>query len=208
MGLMSLDDVKDSLRITSSVDDDFIEEQIEVVSEAIEIYCRRKFEQKTYTETFYASDYRYRRGPIELFVYPVKQINSVISGGTNLGDYRLHPESGHVFREYGFFFGEDLVIEYIAGYEKIPALIKSVLVSVVGERYAKKSAGVALSFGSDVQRVSIPGTISIDFDYSLMNNDRVVTMGTILGSHVNVLDYFRSNRAVVPTGKLSYVTSV
>ena len=78
----------------------------------------------------------------------------------------------------------------------------------MGERYNKKSSGVDLNFGSDVQRVSIPGAISIDFDYSLSNNERKSAYGVILGSNSNILDDWRSERSVIGSGKLEYVEAV
>ena len=104
-----------------------------------------------------------------------------------------------------FFAGEETVIEYDAGYATIPSAILSVLDSLVGERYNKKSSGVDLNFGSDVQRISIPGTISLDFDYSLSNNERKSAYGSILGNNANILDDWRSDRAVLGSDKLIYV---
>jgi len=96
----------------------------------------------------------------------------------------------------------------LAGYATIPTIILTVLDSLVQERYNKKVAGVDLNFGSDVQRVSIPGTISIDFDYSLSNNERKSSYGSIIGSYANILDDWRSERSVVGNSTLQFVEAL
>jgi hypothetical protein len=119
----------------------------------------------------------------------------------------VHGPSGRIIKTDGtYFFGaEETVILYDAGYETLPSTIQSVLDSVVQERYNKNTSGVDLNFGSDVQRISIPGAISIDFDYSLNNNDRKSAFGVILGANLNILDPYRSERAILGESKLIYV---
>lgn len=208
--LVTLADMKTYLNIdvADTSNDAFLTTQIEIVSEAVEGYCRRKFEKRTYTQTFYSDDYP-RSSTIQLAVYPVSSILSVTDG--TLDTLRLNKPSGILKRKDGYFFGVDeTVIEYVAGYEyaDIPKLIKSVVYGVVEERYSKKSSGIGLNFGTDVQRVSLPGTISVDFDYTLSNNDRTTTFGGIIGNYLNVLDSFRSERAIYGAGALTYLEEV
>ena len=87
----------------------------------------------------------------------------------------------------------------------MPTTIQYVVKAIVEERYNKKLSGVSLNFGSDVQRISIPGTISIDFDYTLTSNDRVNAFGNLLGSYLNLLDFYRSERAILGASRLNYV---
>jgi len=105
-----------------------------------------------------------------------------------------------------FLEGNILEIVYVAGYAALPAPIKSVELSILEERYNKKKSGISLNFGSDVQRVSIAGTISVDFDYSLQSNERVSAYGTILGNYINVLDQYRSERVLTGSGMITYVS--
>jgi hypothetical protein len=206
--LVTLANMKSYLGVSGSDDDTFLTEQIGIVSEAIEAYCRRKFKEAAYVQTFYASDYG-RAHTLDLAMYPVKTITSIEEDGiAYLSDsYRVQKEVGRLTRVDGFHYGTLTVVEYTAGYADadIPKLLQGVVYTIVSERYTKKKSGVNLNFGSDVQRVSIPGTISIDFDYSLSNNDRTTPFGVILGAHLNVLDYYRSDRAVLGAGKLTYV---
>jgi len=207
--LVSLDNMKTYLGINNTTYDEFLTEQLNLISDVVEAYCRRKFSEATYIQTFYAGDCDYSRH-LQTFHFP---IISVEDGDIELDgealdatEYRVHKPSGTITRKSGFFFSSDeTVITYTAGYETIPTPIQSVVKTLVAERYNKKTAGISLDFGSDVQRISIPGAISIDFDYSLQNNERSSAFGSILGSQANVLDFYRSERAVLGSGKIEYV---
>ena len=205
--LDTLDNVKTKLGITGTEYDDFLNDQITLISDVIESYCRRKFALTSWIQTFYKDDLTQIRD-LELFHFPVDELTALTIDEVenDVAEIRVHKPTGILKRKNGgSFYGEEIVVEYSAGYEEIPSPILEVLYSLVGERYNKKKSGVNLNFGSDVQRISIPGAISIDFDYSLANNDRKSAFGTILGNYANVLDSYRSERAVVGSGKLEYV---
>ena len=211
--LVSLADMKAYLGIGDNSQDAFLTFQIELVSEAIEGYCNRKFEQNSYTQTFYTQQFEQYPITIPLFHYPVDSITSIVEKsvisdpGVAVEDYVVHSPTGKLTKMFGRFFCQGSILEvvYDAGYATIPILIQNVVYGVVQERYNKKVNGVDLNFGTDVQRISIPGTISIDFDYSLNNNERKTHFGQILGSYVNTLDSFRSERSVVGDLRVSYV---
>lgn len=209
--IVTLAEMKTYLGIDSgnTTNDAFLTQQLILIQSAVEAYCRRKFELATYRQTFYSSDYP-KNSEMTLFHYPVVSIDSIAQDTEDIIGYRTQKEFGILTYNTGFFWGEETVVEYEAGYahEDIPPLVSSVIYSLVQERYNKKVAGVDLNFGSDVQRISIPGTISIDFDYSLQNNERKSTFGTILGNYVNVLDYFRSERTIIGNSTLTYVEVV
>jgi hypothetical protein len=198
--------MKTYLGITGSTYDAFLTEQLNLVSDTVEAYCRRKFELLDYVQTYYYGDYIPSLN-LQTSIFPATVITSVVEDGVTVSaaDYRVHKPSATIIRTAGmFFYAEETVVTYTAGYATIPTPIDSVVKTVVQERYNKKVSGVDLNFGSDVQRVSIPGTISIDFDYTLSNNDRKSAYGVILGSQVNVLDDWRSDRAVLGEGKLIF----
>jgi len=209
--LDTLANVKSRLGITTSDNDAFLTQQITLISDVIEAYCRRKFLQKTYIQTFYREDNR-PSSILELYHYPVVNVSDVEQDGESLDDeaYRVHKPTGRISRtdKDRFFFCEETIVTYSAGYATCPTPVLAVLDSIVSERYNKKIAGVDLNFGSDVQRISIPGAISIDFDYSLSNNERKSSYGTILGNNANILDDWRSERSVIGSGKLEYVEEV
>lgn len=217
--LVSLSDMKSYLGLNSGVTeyDAFLTMQLEIVSDAVEGYCGRKFMQATYKQTFYREEYPNDLDFKELLLaaYPLSTVNYIKEYlnetdtiGREVTEYRLAKELSILrYIQGGRFFlhGDIIEVEYVAGYTELPTLVKSVIYSVVQERYNKKINGIDLNFGSDIQRISIPGTIGIDFDYSLQNNERKSAFGTILGNHANVLDYFRSERAVVGNVQIMYV---
>lgn len=210
--LDTLSNVKSRLGIAVNTHDDFLTQQIQLVSDVIEAYCRRKFIRANYKQTFYGDEIPATRG-FYLFHYPVSSILSFKEDTqeATAEDYRLHSQTGHIRGTFGrsFFHAYSVTeVEYTAGYETCPSPVLAVLDSIVQERYNKKTSGVDLNFGSDVQRISIPGAISIDFDYTLTSNERKSAYGTILGNNANILDDWRSERAVIGSGKLEYMETI
>lgn len=205
--LVSLADMKAYLGIPSGTTtyDTFLTQQLNVVSDAVEGYCGRKFEDASYTQTFYKEDYELNKNEILLYHYPVISITSIKDGDTPITDYKLHYPTGYLSRKDGLFFNDTIEVEYTAGYATVPSTVLHVVYSVVEQNYNKKKSGVALSFGNDVQSISIPGTISVTFDYTLDSNQRKNAYGVILGSYANILDQFRSERTIIGSGKIAYV---
>ncbi len=208
--LDTLANIKSRLGINNTTYDTFLTAQINIISDTIQSYCRRNFIAADYEQTFFLGDYTPAR-MMELFHYPVSEIASIVEDGVTLDEasYRLNKPSGRIIRTDGIFYlAEETVVTYTAGLTDCPTPVLSVLDSLVQERYNKKTSGIDMNFGSDVQRVSIPGAISIDFDYSLNNNDRKSAFGVILGSNTNILDSYRSSRSVLGEGKLIYIEDV
>jgi len=217
--LVTLNEMKAYLGLSSTNEfDAFLTTQITIVSDAIEQYCNRKFAQADYLQTFYREDFSQddQLKIIPLAMYPVVDLIEVVQKvneadliGVEIEEYRVHKPTGILNKNNcsGSFFsvGDILEVTYSAGYAEIPALVTSVVYAVVQERYNKKVNGIDLNFGSDIQRISIPGTIGIDFDYSLQNNERKTHFGSILGNHVNVLDAFRSEQAIMGSVRITYV---
>lgn len=211
--IVTLADMKIRLGIDSgdTTSDDFLTSQLDTVQEAIEAYCERKFDEYTYTEDMYSSDYCISNR-VQLHAFPVTAVTSITEDMVTVDPttYRYTMDSAIITRTDGrFFWGYNTIttFTYVAGYayNKMPKILQDVVYSAVAERYNKKSAGIDLNFGSDVQRISIPGTISVDFDYSLNNNDRSTAFGGIIGNSLNSLDYYRSERAIIGSGKLEYI---
>lgn len=210
--LVTLAKAKTYLGITTSEYDSFLTEQLEILSDSIEGYCRRKFEVADYVQTFYFNEYRENRPSRELtlFHYPLNSVASVEVDGVVLdtSEYRLHSSGKLVLTDNLYWsskFTNTLEVTYNAGLAATPSPIKSAIYTLISERYNKKKSGIDVGFGSDVQRLSVPGVMSIDFDYSLQANERKSTYGMILGNWVNVLDSYRSERALMGSVRLAYV---
>jgi len=205
--LVSLADMKAYLGIPTldTTYDAFLNQQLQLVSDSVEGYCGRKFELANYTQTFYAADYCGLKDNVLLYHYPVTAVNSVLLGTEPTTDYRVNLPTGLISSEVNLLQCDTLTVDYDAGYATIPSPIQYVVYSVVEQNYNKKKNGVALSFGSDVQSISIPGVISVQFDYSLDSNQRVNAYGVLLGSFVNMVDQYRSERVIIGSGTLNYV---
>lgn len=226
--MVTLDEIKTYLGIELSDTswDDFLTEQIAIVTEAIEAYCSRRFQQGNYVETFYRDELEEMNGELpvslSLYCFPAISVSEIKEfedddklaldeGVVITSQVRPHLPSGSIRKKTGvcqgfFYNGGVLRVTYSGGYATIPAPVLAVLKSVIEERYNKKKLGIDLNFGSNVQRISIPGSIAVDYDYSLDTNDRKSAFGVILGNNLNVLDYYRSERAVVHSVRLKYFT--
>lgn len=199
--------------IDNTANDTFLTEQLNLIQEVIEGYCNRKFEELDYIQTFYKQDFepeQCRR--LLAHHYPVTAITSLVELNadtdeeTAVEDYRSHGATGTLIADVSPFFSyeDQMVLTYTAGYATIPYAIRSVVFNLVQERYNKKTSGISLNFGSDIQRISIPGTIAVDFDYSLSSNERKSSYGSILGAQANIIDSYRSERTL-GLGKVTFV---
>jgi hypothetical protein len=143
-----------------------------------------------------------------MFHYPLISVTSVDEDDITLptSEYRVHYPTGTITKPEFFFTGIEVTeITYSAGYATTPVIVKNVILALIQEKFNQKTSGVPLNFGSDVQSIAIPGTISISYDYSLDSNQRKSAYGVIIGSYANALDMFRSERRVIGSGKLKYV---
>ncbi len=220
--LVTLSEIKSYLNVTVTDHDTFLTEQGNLISDIIEAYCRRSFSPKTYEQSYFRNDYRLSQ-MLQTFHYPLLSVASIVEDGVTLDPtlYRVHKPSGNILQTAPFGFGAgfaygpgvggffraiETVVTYDSGLATIPSAIKASVFQLVEERYNKRISGVALNFGREVQRIAIPGAISVDFDFSLKYDDRKIPFGVILGNTVNMLDYYRSDRAILGSGRLTYVT--
>ena len=217
--LVTLEDMKDYLGIDSgdTTYDDFLTSQINLISNAIELYCGRKLELASYTQTFYKDDFidsgltSYK--DLYLYHFPLVTLTSVDEDGESVALTDVRKQDAHALlrrlesdRVVSWFNCVNKIeISYDAGYSTIPLVIQDVVFALVAERYNKKVNGIDVNFGNDVQRVSIPGVMSIDFDYTLQANERSNPYGMILGNYINVLDPFRSERVLLGEIRFNYV---
>jgi hypothetical protein len=198
-------------RIEVTTYDTFLTEQLDLISEVVENYCGRKFLQANYRQTYYRKDFDNAMKKLFLYHFPVSAITSIEEDATAITDYRLHKDTGAIISDRYFISPADILeVEFTAGYAyaSLPKGIQSAVKTIVEERFNKNKSGVSLNFGSDVQRISIPGTISIDFDYSLSNNERKSAFGSIIGSQANVLDFYRSERPLMGSSRVEFLETI
>jgi len=208
MALVTLTEVKTALSISGTTYDTFLLTQIDFYSEVIEQYCGRKFELSSYTQTIFSDELEGSRiKDLFLYHYPVVTIDTFTGDGEDIStEIRLKKDDGKVRINTGCFnYYEEIIVEYDAGFASIPLTLKNVMYGLIGEDYSKKKSGVDVNFGQDIQKISIPGAIAIDFDYSLSNNDRKSSMGMFVRSYANVLDYYKSERRLIGSIGVNYV---
>ena len=197
--LVTLADMKTYLGIADTSYDAFLTEQLNNISEAIETYCGRVFASTAYTQTFYKDEAKSPYLELALKNFPVITLTSVIEDTTNLtADTRSHPTTGTIINKEGWFrIYNEVKVVYTAGFATIPYPIQSAVKSIVEEAYNKNKAGINLGFGNDVQSVSIPGVVNVQFDFSLQANERKTPMGMLLGNYLNIFDKYRTERSMI-----------
>lgn len=226
MSLVTLANMKTYLGESTTTYDVFLQEQLNLMSSVVENYCARVFSSTAYTQTFYKSDFTdINSDKILMYHYPlisvatVKEITSLEgtdTSTTTLGSYqyRINLGEGSIKKiETGYpevwfaYLGYDTRIEiaYTAGYATIPLEIDAVIKRLVAEQYEKNKSGIPLSMGPDVQSIAIPGVVNIAYDYSLQANERKNKYGMLIGNFANVLDSFRSERALIGEVRENYV---
>jgi hypothetical protein len=206
--------------------DGFLTQQITMLSEAIEAYCGRTFSSTKYVQTFYLEELLNKDKPLDnltLHHFPLISVEGIVEKfldtdtGTPVTDFRINKDVSKVIKKhiygnstYNFFWSGAMIVEvsYTAGYVSIPTPITQVIYSIVQERYNKEKSGINLNFGPDVQGVSIAGVMSIQYDSTLSSNDRKTPFGSVLGNNLNVLDYYRSDRALVGSVRPVYVENI
>lgn len=207
--LVTLNEVKVYLGIDplDTTYDAFLTELIIIFSESIEAYCNRKLLAADYVQTVECRDFAGNQLP--LYHYPINSISKIEFDGVEVFDVvRVQKPSALLTPAFGTsFFSNyrELKITYNAGHTVLPAPIRFVIFSLIKEKYDKKVNGVDLSFGSDVQRISIPSVISIDYDYSLSNNDTANQFGMVLGNYINTIKPYRSERTMIGSAMVAYV---
>lgn len=212
--------------VANATEDKFLLEQLNLYSSTVDNYCGRKLEATNWIQDYYRTDF-YEDSKLWLYQYPINSVASVKEIETAYGvdtestletyQYRTNDKVGTILRlDEGAVLSwfscagvnSRIQITYNAGYayEDIPLEIQSAIKSLVAERYNKEKGGIELGFGSDVQRVSIPGVMSVDFDYTLQANERDVRFGMLLGNYVNIFDPYRSERVITGEIKENYVS--
>lgn len=214
MSLVTLDDMKTYLGISlvDTSQDAYLTGELNLFTETVLNYCNRVFEQTTVTETIYFENFSEIRD-YYLYHNPVISITSITEKQPNSADvaitnYRINKRLGKLeilddsFYQKSFLFqnyniGASLVMVYEAGYATVPLEIQESVKALIQGRYNKKQSGVDLNFGNNVQRISIPGVMGIDFDYTLNSNERKNKYGMLLGDYLNVFDNYRSERTII-----------
>lgn len=226
MSLVTLADMKTYLGEATTTYDTFLQAQLDLYSSTVENYCGRKFEQASYVQTYYKSDFTSQDRELTLYHFPAVTITSVEEITSNEGvdtttttlspyQYRTNERVGTIKKmcagmvtNWFSTIGYETRVEvtYDAGYATIPLEIDAVIKRLVEVDYSKEKSNVPLSMGPDIQSIAIPGVMNIAYDYSLQANERKNKFGMLIGNYANVLDSFRSERALIGEVRDNYVS--
>ena len=173
-GLVSLVDVKSALGITgaSAEDDDYLNRQINLVSERARSYTGRHLNAALHAETFYAPE------AVTLHAFPISSISSVDQDGTALvaADVRFDPSTGRLWRpqtsnRFDWRDVETLTVNYTAGYNPIPAGIAEWAYIAIQAGWDAWPADRGIAPGGQVPRaINFPGAGSVEFETRGVNN--------------------------------------
>jgi hypothetical protein len=148
--LVTLDELKAELNISSTEDDDYLTALLLRVSQALEQHCGRTFAVETVSEQF-RSDGRCWPEAIALRRFPVTAIQSLSVDGLALDDvydYEVDGEEGRLHRldddrRIGWS-GEKIVAVYSAGYETTPGPVRQAAFELVKFHQAARTRDPAL----------------------------------------------------------------
>jgi len=134
--LITLEELKTYLRITTSDEDQKLEQIRSAAESEAKRYCKRQFEYGTYTEETDAGG-----GVIWLNETPVDSVSSVKTPeGETLTVRHIYKDSGLVVLEQNYTGMVE--VEYSGGYSAIPADLKMAILRLA-EYYYAKTAGVS-----------------------------------------------------------------
>ena len=134
--LISLDDLKLALGITTDTDDEALQAAITFQSRIIAEYCDRRlaFAEAMETFTFDVNESMLTRQALTLSLYPVAQIFEVSSAGATAADYDFDPVSGRLWTEGSW--SDTIAVAYSGGYSlpaEAPARLQKAVILAVNE---------------------------------------------------------------------------
>jgi hypothetical protein len=122
-GLVSLDDLKRHLNITTTTYDDELRAFGMVAADLVEGHCNRYWRRRTVVDTFDAGG-----EAVSLTHTPIISITSVVAREVTVPtqNYRVNLLTGRLRYRWGFFPGdyEDLVVTYVAGASVVPPVVQ------------------------------------------------------------------------------------
>jgi hypothetical protein len=138
--LVTIEDVKLELDITSDAEDEKIEAGITRVSKMIAEECNRVFGLSRGTETFaFDTGETTRPGQkLALSLYPVTEVETLTLNGSEVEDYSLDKERGLIWIE-GVSWSGTAVVEYEGGYDlpdNGPAKLQAAVIEEIRQRRA------------------------------------------------------------------------
>lgn len=145
MPLTTVEKVKIYLNLSSTNDDEFIEDLIGFIQEQVEKYCNRKFDVATYIEDYQCKHKCFPKNT------PLKSVQSIVRDNNimmNADDYKIRGNYIEFVSDLkGYSMGgsvlyasddtNEVTITYTAGYDTIPEDLKLAAIKLVALEYKK-----------------------------------------------------------------------
>jgi hypothetical protein len=192
--LITLDQYKALLGITTDADGAMVDFSLKVASGVIQQYVGRSLVFQEYSEIFDCPGQR-----VGLREFPVREIKSVTD---DMENYRLNKGQGVMFFDRPFLPRFQLEITYEAGYETMPVDLVSVLLEL-GKRQLL-AMGVETSatdtLGSPTKSVTV-GALRVDYmtAAALTENVGSPVLSAVVKQYADVLDFYRHPRILAAT---------
>jgi hypothetical protein len=185
---------------------------LEVASSIITDYTGRRLIRQEYTETFFPpqvlTHWGREVGFFSLLEFPVETVSSVKADGADLSllGLRLHKSVG-LFKLPGIGTSSTIEVSYIAGYAKLPADLRAVVLEFVRRQLESMgvdlgSVGGAGAAGAPIRAVSV-GQLRVEYAISLTAGAAKGTMSPVAGDIIEqfraVLDLYRHPRRLAAT---------
>lgn len=183
---------------------------INVCSETICNYTRRRFESGEFQDQFFDL---YGARSVHLGEFPVKTIKRITLGDETLMesvDYMIDKEAGIIYGDEGFFAYSTntiLTVDYVAGYDILPSVLKQCILDFVNYKYTPPSQAASSSSQvtvGNVKSVQVEGVGTITYEGSSSTSIGTTTAakagGTVLGLNYSLLDpYVDLSKAIQPS---------
>jgi hypothetical protein len=152
--LIELDEIKRYLKLTTNDEDDFLQEQINNWSDALETRFNRIIKSADY------DDERHHGGKLAILLrnMPVTAIDSITVDGEAVDgdDYTFDMDSGIVRMVTGYPFSGgpgSVLVSYTAGYESVPGDLRHGITQIVALEYYLSARGqkALIKSGENIQ---------------------------------------------------------
>lgn len=201
---MSVADIKQQLGLPAAPDP-ALDQRLDRISKALTAhirgYCGRQLSYWFHRETFYRND----QPSLWLREWPVESVFNIELDGTaiDVSPILVHHEAGRVRLDCSAWHRREIAVDYVSGYEPIPADLVEVFLAAIEARHADGAGsglGGGTGTGGQISRMTIVDTMSIAYDTSGDGDTTSASKAAALGElapWANVLDRYRTHFAML-----------
>jgi hypothetical protein len=154
----------------------------------VESFVERSLEAQSHTDVHYFID----ASPVILDQWPVLELTRIDKDGADvaIGDVVVDNLRGVIHHKGRLTWGENITIEYVAGYEECPADIETVLVSLAKSRLDGDLDVTGPASARAVKKDTVYGVSAIEYDTSSFSKVQLEFYPE-LGPYVRILERYR-----------------